>query len=164
MANDNYTTPVVDSPGADPAPRVGTTPPAGTTDASLAELFKQLAQESSTLIKQEIALAKAEVGESVGKATGSISKLAIAAGLALVAALVLTAFLVLLLGELLGNYWLSALIVGVVYAIVGAVLAKGAINRLKSIQYAPQTTIQTLKQDKVWAQAEVQQVKHDLTT
>lgn len=162
MAIDPYTAPSADGVGAAPAPRT-TTAPAPESEPSLGELFKQLAEESSTLIKQEIALAKTEVGQSVSRATGSVAKLAVAAGLALVAVLVLTAFVVILLGDALDNYWLSALIVGTLYAIIGGIMAKGAINGLKSISYAPENTIQTLKQDKVWAQSEVQQVKRDLT-
>lgn len=161
MANEIHVAPTTTQEPLPPTPPPATAAPGA--EPSLGELFKQLAQDSSVLIKQEIALAKVELGESASRAASSAAKLAIAAGLAMVAGLVLTAFLVLLLGELIDNYWLAALLVGAVYAVIGGVMAAGAVKRLKEISFAPETTIQTLKQDKVWAQSEAQQVKRDLT-
>lgn len=133
------------------------------TEQSLRPLLNQLAQDSSALIKQEIALAKAEVKESISQTANGVVKLGIAAALAGVAGLVLTAFLVLLLGDLLDNYWVSALIVGVLFAIVGAVLAMAGVKRFKEVQMAPEATIETLKDDRDWAKTEVQELKRDLT-
>jgi Putative Actinobacterial Holin-X, holin superfamily III len=131
-------------------------------DPSLGALFGQLAQDSSTLIRQEIALAKAEVRESVRQTTSGAVKIGIAAALAVVGGLVLTAFLVLLLGDLIGNYWLAALIVGAVFALIGGLLARSGIKRLSSVQGAPERTLATLKEDQAWARSELQQVKRDL--
>ena len=147
--------------------RVATRPPEPVPvsleeDPSLGVLVRQLAQDSTTLIKQEISLAKAEVRQSVAETAKGATKLGIAAALLAVAGLVLTAFLVLLLGDLLDNYWVAALIVGVVFAIAGALLALSGMRRLKEVQLAPAATIETLKGDKAWAQSEIRQVKHDL--
>jgi hypothetical protein len=131
-------------------------------DQSLGTLFGQLAQDTSTLIKQEIALARAEMRASISQTANGAVKIGIAAGVAAVGGLVLTAFLVLLLGDLLDNYWLSALIVGAVFALIGGLLAMSGIRRLKSVQMAPERTIETLKEDRAWAQSEIQQVKRDL--
>ena len=131
-------------------------------DQSLGSLFSQLANDSTTLIRQEIALAKAEVRQSVRETANGAAKLGIAAALATVGALVLTAFLVLLLGDLLDNYWLSALIVGMAFLIVGGLLAMTGMRKLKGVQLAPETTLATLKEDKAWAQSELQQMKRDL--
>jgi uncharacterized membrane protein YqjE len=131
-------------------------------DQSLGTLFSQLAHDSTTLIRQEIALAKAEVRQSVQQTTNGAAKLGVAAALATVGALVLTAFLVLLLGDLLDNYWLSALIVGVVFLVIGGLLAMSGMRKLKAVQLAPEATLATLKEDKAWAQSELQQVKRDL--
>lgn len=131
-------------------------------DPALGPLFRQLAQDSSDLIRQEIALAKAEVRQSVGQTVSGAAKIGVAAALVAVGGLVLTAFLVLLLGELLDSYWVSALLVGVVFLVVGGVLALAGIKRLKTVQFAPQETIETLKDDRDWAKAEVQELKRDL--
>lgn len=132
------------------------------SDPALAPLFRQLAQDSSQLVRQEIALAKAELRQSVGQTVNGVTKIGIAAALAGVGGLVLTAFLVLLLGELLDSYWVAALIVGVLFTVVGAVLALAGIRRLKQVEFAPQETIETLKDDSAWARAEVQEFKRDL--
>ena len=137
-------------------------PSVADADRSLGPLFSQLAQDSSALIRQEIALAKAEVRHSISQTTSGAVKVGVAAALLSVGGLVLTAFLVLLLGELLGNYWLSALIVGAVFTVIGAFLALGGIRRLKEVQVAPQETIETLRADRDWAKAEVQELKRDL--
>ena len=136
----------------------------GTVEPSLGELFRQLAQESSTLIRQEVALAKAEVQENVRSVTKDVAMLAAGGGVLLVAALVLTAFLVAALGDLLDNYWLSALIVGVLYAVVGVVLLNKGKKGLKNDSLKPEQAVASLQADKRWAQGEVQQVKRDLTS
>jgi hypothetical protein len=133
-------------------------------EPSLGELFKQLAQDSSTLIKQEVALAKTELTSSLSRAAVDATMLTIWGGVAMVGALVLVAFLVVGLGDLIDSYWLSALIVGLLFMIVGGALAVSYLNKLKHMEMKPDATIQTLKEDKQWAQAEVQQVKRDLTT
>lgn len=132
-------------------------------DQELGPLFSQLAQDSTALIKQEIALAKAEVKETIGQTVNGSVKLAVAAALAAVGGLVLTAFLVLLLGDLLGNYWLAALIVGVVFAAIGGVLAMAGLRRFREMTVAPEQTIESLKEDRDWAQAEVRELKRELT-
>ena len=131
-------------------------------EPSLGALVGQLAQDSSLLIKQEIALAKAEVRTSVQQAAGGAVKLGIAAAVAGVGALVLVAFLVLLFGDLLDNYWLAALIVGGVLTLIGGVLALSGMRKLRTVQLAPEATLETLKEDKAWAQSEIRQVKEDL--
>ena len=137
-------------------------PSVADADRSLGPLFSQLAQDSSALIRQEIALAKAEVRHSISQTTSGAVKVGVAAALLSVGGLVLTAFLVLLLGELLGNYWLSALIVGAVFTVIGAFLALAGIRRLKEVQVAPQETIETQRAYRDWAKAEVQELKRDL--
>ncbi len=142
--------------------RVPPPPPAG-AEPSLGELFRQLTQDSATLIRQEVALAKAELSETASRVARSAAMIAVGGALALVGLLVLTAFLVVLLGDLMDNYWLSALIVGLLFAIIGAVLASTYLKRLRETNLRPDQTIQTLQEDKRWLQSEVQEVKRELT-
>ncbi len=141
-------------------------PPLGrvqTTEPSLGELFKELTQDSSVLIKQEISLAKMEMRENFRSLAKDLVKLAIGGGLLLVGLLTLTAFLVAALGDILGNeYWLGALIVGVVYALIGGVLLMRGKQGLQRDDLRPEQTLESLQADKRWAQAEVAQVKRDL--
>lgn len=133
-------------------------------DASLGELFKQLAQDSTTLVKQEVALAKAEMRENMKAVGKDVAFLAMGGAILLVGVLVLTAFLVALLGDMLDNYWLSALIVGLIYAGIGAALLMKGKSNLQHDDLKPEQTIATLKEDKRWAQSEIQQVKRGLSS
>ena len=158
MANDIRASDInTDGPiGAPPPGRVQTTEP------SLGELFKELAQDSTVLIKQEISLAKMEMRENFRSLGKDMVKLAIGGGLLLVGVLALTAFLIAALGDMLDNYWLSALIVGLLYTVIGGVLLMRGKEGLQHDDLRPEQTIQSLQADKRWAQAEVQQVKREL--
>jgi MFS family permease len=114
------------------------------------DLVKQLADQTSTLVRQEIDLAKAEVaqqGKEAGKAAGL---LAAGAVVALLGAGALVAFLVMLLDGALAN-WLAALIVGVVLVAVAAALALAGRNRLRRATPPAQQTVETVKEDVQWA-------------
>lgn len=145
----------VDGPPVRPAPGAGEPP--------LGDLFRQLAQDSATLVREEVALAKVEMRQNLKSAARDAAMVAVGGGIALVGALVLIAFLVMLVGDLLDEYWLGALIVGALFVIVGGIMAKKSLNQLQDDTMAPEQTIQTLKEDKQWAQREIQQVKRDLT-
>jgi hypothetical protein len=149
-----------------PAVLTGRIQPTAQTPAAeppLGELFRKLADESGTLIRQEIALAKVELKESVGTAVSEAVWVPVWGAIALVGALVLVAFLVVGLGAILDNYWLSALIVGLVFTGGGGLMAMAALKKLKAISLAPDATIQTLKQDRVWAKSELDGLKRNLT-
>jgi uncharacterized membrane protein YqjE len=144
-------------PVARPVPGDGRAP-----EPQLGDLFRQLAQDSAMLVRQEMALAKAELRENVKSVARDAAKIAVGAVLAGVGALVLVAFLVLLLGDAVGKYWAGALIVGVLLVAIGGFLAIGGMKRLKKDTIAPDQTLQTLKEDKQWLQSEMQQVRRDL--
>lgn len=136
--------------------------PAAHPDGSIRPLLNQLAEDSGALVRQEIALAKAEIRETVQATASGATRIAIGGAIAAVAGLVLTAFLVLLLGALLENYWLAALIVGLALALVGGILAMAGVRRLRALTVAPEQTIETLRQDAQWARREVDDLKRGL--
>jgi uncharacterized membrane protein YqjE len=141
-------------------------PPAGAPpvrEHSLGDLFRQLAEDSTTLIRQEIALAKSEMRETVRTVSRDIAMIAVGGVIALVGVLTLTAFLVLLLGALMANYWLAALIVGVVYLLIGGGLAYSNLNNLRKSELKPEHSIESLKEDKQWVQHEIRDAKRELT-
>ncbi|WP_150244017.1 phage holin family protein [Nocardiopsis quinghaiensis] len=119
-------------------------------DRSLSELFGEVTGDLQTLFRQEIALAKAEVREEAskaGKATGLLGGAAVAAYLA-----VLLASLALMFGlaELIGLGW-AALVVAVLWAIVGTALFVVGRNRMREVSPKPERTVETLKEDAQWA-------------
>jgi uncharacterized membrane protein YqjE len=128
-------------------------------EPQLGDLFRQLAQDSATLVRQEMALAKAELRENVKSVARDTAKIAVGAVLAGVGALVLVAFLVIVLGDAVNNYWVGALIVGVLFVAIGGFLAMSAMKRLKHETITPEQTLQTLKEDKQWLQSEMKQVR-----
>lgn len=131
---------------------------------SLGELFGQLSADVGQLISQEMTLAKAELRETGSALAKDAAKLGVAAALGLVGLLAATAFVILALGDLLDNYWLSALIVTVVYLVVAAVLAKGAMADLKTRSVKPERTVATLREDAKWAKREVSGIKREWTS
>lgn len=138
------------------------TTPENSQDVPVGDLLRRIGQDASTLVRNEIALAKLEMRESVKSYVKPAVRLGIAAGAGLVGAFALTAFLIIALGDALDNYWLSALIVTVVLLVTAAVLAKGAMETLKHNSLAPRETVQTLKEDKQWASHEARDFKQSL--
>lgn len=111
---------------------------------SLGQLLQEVSRDLSTLFRQEVELAKAELKESAKKA-GKGAGLFGGAGVAGLLALVFVSIaLWWALGYLIGNAW-SALIVAVVWGIVAAVLALTGKKEIEEIDGAPQT-VDTLKE------------------
>ncbi|GAA0964694.1 phage holin family protein [Frigoribacterium faeni] len=121
-------------------PAAGQTPPpeekAATT--SLGDLLTGVTGDISTLFRQEVELAKAELTESAKKAGKGAGMFGGAGLTALFALLFLSLAAMWALGTLIGLGW-SSLIVAVVYAIVALVLFLRGRTELKSIKGAPKT-------------------------
>jgi uncharacterized membrane protein YqjE len=120
-------------------------------ERSVGELLKQLANETSTLMRQELELAKAEMREKAGKAGPGFGMWGAAGGMALLALGSLTAFLILALDGAMPN-WLAALVVALVYAaIAGLLYLRGKRKVDEAGSPVPEQTIETLKEDVQWA-------------
>lgn len=105
---------------------------------SLGELFAKLSQDLSTLFRQEVQLAKAEVTRSAKQAGTGIGML-IGAGIgALFTLLFLSAAAMWGLASVMHVGW-AALIVGVVWAIIGVILALVGKKQLEKIKGLPKT-------------------------
>ena len=126
-----------------------------TEEKSLGDLFGELSQETSTLIRQEVQLAKAEMSEKVSEIGKNVAILAVGGFLAYAGLLALIATLILILAEVMAG-WLAALLVTLVILIIGSVLIMKGLNDLKSINPAPEQTLETLKEDKEWVQRQIQ--------
>jgi MFS family permease len=115
------------------------------------DLVKQLADQTSTLVRQEIELARAEMTQKAKVAGQGAGLFSAAAVVGLLAAGALTAFLIMLLDGALAN-WLAALIVGVVLAAIAGVLALQGRNRVqRATPPTPEQTVETVKEDVAWA-------------
>jgi uncharacterized membrane protein YqjE len=124
-------------------------------DRPVGELLSELAEQTSTLVRQELALARAELvekGRHAGIGAGLIGG---GGALALFAFGALTAALILLLDLAMAG-WLAALIVAVAYGAVAAVLAlRGRREIEASTPVVPEQTVETLKEDVEWARTQV---------
>jgi uncharacterized membrane protein YqjE len=136
--------------------------PALAPDQSVGELFRQLTTDSSHLVRQELNLAKTELKETGARLGQAGAKLGVAIGVAIPGLLALTAFLVIGLGDLMNNYWLSALIVGIAFIGIASLLAKRATATLREGMGVPET-IGTLREDAQWAKEEAQAFKRQFT-
>jgi lipopolysaccharide export LptBFGC system permease protein LptF len=125
----------------------------------IGELLKQLSEETTRLVHQELELAKAELTQK-GKQAGMGAGLFGAAGaIGLLAAAALTACFILALDAVMPA-WLAALIIAVVYAAVAAVLALRGRDRVKqALPPVPEQTIETVKEDMEWAKTQMPSVK-----
>ncbi len=134
-------------------------------EPSIGELLRRVTDDSGELVRQEVALAKAELRQSLATFAQDATKVGIGLGLALVGALALATFLITGLGSLLGGrYWLSALIIGVIFLAIGVVLARNALADIKRRGVMPEQTAESLRDDAAWAKREAGEVKRELTT
>jgi uncharacterized membrane protein YqjE len=120
-------------------------------DRPVGELLRQLANETTTLVRQELELAKAEMREKAGKAGAGFGMWGAAGATALLAVGSLTAFLILALDGAMPN-WLAALVVGLVYAVVAGFLYVRGKRRVEEAgSPVPEQTLETVKEDVQWA-------------
>jgi hypothetical protein len=124
-------------------------------ERSLGDLFSDLARETSTLVRQEVQLAKAELTQSATEAGRGAALLA-AGGLVAYAGLIFVLLAIVYgLIETGMDPWLSALIVGLVVIAIGAVLLLRGRESLKPDNLAPRKTVETLKEDRAWVQEQI---------
>ncbi len=119
-------------------------------DRSLGELFSELSQETTTLIRQEVNLAKTEMSQKASRVGKDVGILAAGGAVAYAGLLAIIAGVIALLALVI-PLWLSALLVGLVVAGVGYFLVRRGLDALKQEDLAPRQTIETLKEDKEWA-------------
>ncbi len=133
------------SSAADQAPDV--------EDQSIGSLIGRLSTHLSKLMRQEMALAKAEIREEVkqaGKGAGMLGGAGFAAWMVAVFA---SLTLMFLLGLAIDLTW-AALIVTLLWAAVGAALFVVGRNQLKQVNPKPEQTVESLKEDKEWLKAQ----------
>jgi len=118
-------------------------------DESIGKLIGEVAGDVSKLFRQEVALAKAELKEEAAKAGEAGGMLAGAGFAGYMVAVLLSLAVVFGLGEVMPLGW-AAVIVAIVWAVVGGVLYTLGRNRLKEVDAVPRQTVETLKEDAQW--------------
>jgi uncharacterized membrane protein YqjE len=139
-------------------------PPPGPDQADLrerplGELLKQLSEETTRLVHQELELAKAELTHKTKQAGIGAGLFGGAAAIGLLALAALTTCFILALDAAMPA-WLAALIVAVVYGAVAAVLAlRGRAKVRQAVPPVPEQTIETVKEDVQWAKTQMPSAK-----
>jgi uncharacterized membrane protein YqjE len=130
-------------------------PDPGLREKSMGELFKELSADLSTLVRQEMQLARAEMTEK-GKQAGLGAGMFGGAGIvALLAAGTLSACLIAAL-SLAMKVWLAALIITALYVAAAAVLALVAKQRVRQVTPpTPEQTVETVEEDVQWAKTQL---------
>ncbi|HMV86890.1 MAG TPA: phage holin family protein [Blastocatellia bacterium] len=116
---------------------------------SLGALLSELATQSASLVRDEVALARQEVAEKMKVFQSAVVVIAIGAVLGLVALLILCAAAVLALAQYI-EPWQAALIVGGVFVVIAGITAVVGFGKLKQTSLKPEQTIETLEENKEW--------------
>lgn len=144
-------------------------PPTGTEQADslhgvnqegLGTLVNGVIADVQNIVRNEVRLAQAELKEDVGTLAGAAVMGVVAALSGLVGFILLMTGLSLLLSQWLDD-WLAFVIGGAVLFIIAGLLAMIAKSRLSAANLKPERTIDSLQQDKAWAQDQAQSLKEN---
>jgi hypothetical protein len=133
-------------------------------ERSLGDLFSELATETSTLVRQEVALAQVELTQKATRAGKQVGFLVVGGAVGYAGLLVILAAIIIGLTQLIASLsgWtlitsaaLAAVLVGVIIGAVSYVLVTGALTALKNTDLAPRQTIESVKEDAQWIKDQV---------
>ena len=118
-------------------------------ERSLGDLFSELAAETGTLVRQEVALAQVELTEKATRVGKNVGYLAVGGAIGYAALLALLASVIIGLSMLMPA-WLAALLVGVVVGIAAFVLISSALSELRKTELTPAESVESIKEDAQW--------------
>lgn len=133
-------------------------------ERSLGDLFSELATETSTLVRQEVALAQVEITKKATTVGTQVGYLVVGGAVGYAALLVILAAVVLILTQVISSIsgwtlvtsaWISSIIVGAIVAGIAYVLVTNALAKLKNTDLAPRETIESVKEDAQWIKDQV---------
>ena len=133
-------------------------------EKSLGDLFSELASETGTLVRQEVALAQTELTQKAVKVGTNVGYLVVGGAVGYTALFAILAAVIIGLAQLISRVtgweymtsaWISSALVGIVVGIVAYVLITGALAKLKQTELTPKETVETLKEDAQWLKNQV---------
>lgn len=127
---------------------------------SIPSLLRELRDETSTLLRQEVALAKTELNENISHLLRHSLQIALGAFVAWAGLIVLLIGLGHLIGTIMVRAgvdpcvatWLAPALVGLVVAIIGWALLSRAKHAVAHDDLVPRRTIESLRESQQWAQ------------
>lgn len=118
-------------------------------ERSLGDLFSELAEETSTLVRQEVALAQTELTEKATRVGKNVGFLLVGGAVGYAALLAVLAAVVIGLAVFMPA-WLAALIVGIGVGAAAYMIISPALEALKKTDLTPRETVRSLKEDAQW--------------
>ncbi|MBE7373594.1 phage holin family protein [Pseudomonas lopnurensis] len=116
-------------------------------DTSVGGLLRQLTREVPSLFTKELALAKAELNESLRATKAGAASVATGGAVLLSGFIILLMSAVYFLGTLM-EPWLAALIVGGVVVIIGLIMVTAGKKKFEASSFKPDRTLHSLNKDK----------------
>jgi len=123
-------------------------------ERSLGELFSELANETGTLVRQEVALAQTELTKKATNVGKNVGYLAVGGAVAYAALLSVMAAVVIVLANFIPA-WVAALLVGAIVGVAAYMMISSALAALKKTDLTPRQTVETLKEDAQWLKKQV---------
>jgi hypothetical protein len=123
-------------------------------ERSIGELFKELAAETGTLVRHEVALAQAEVTKKATAVGKNVGFLAVGGAIGYAALLAVLSGVVLGLSYFMPA-WLAAILVGAVVGVAAYILISSALAALKRTNLTPVETVESIKEDAQWLKNQV---------
>ena len=123
-------------------------------ERSLGDLFSELMTETSTLVRQEVALAQAELTTKATKMGKNVGYLVVGGAVGYAALLVVLAAVVVILANFI-PLWASALVVGAVVGVVAFMLISSALAELRKADPVPRESVESIKEDAKWLKDQV---------
>ena len=120
----------------------------------LGDLFGDLATDMANLVRQEVSLAKLEVGQKAKYVGKNVGYLVVGGAIAHAAMLAIITAIIMLLARVMPN-WGATLLVGVLVAGISWLLIGKALAALQQMDMTPRETVETLKEDAAWAKQQI---------
>ena len=132
----------------------------GSDPESLRLLLGRLAGDGRLLLRQEVALARLEISESVRHLARESAIVAAGGFLIAVGLVILVVFVVLAIGRILwGQYWLSTLLVGSALVLGGFLVLRRGRRALQAGGLKPERTIASLQETKDWVEGSADRLR-----
>lgn len=118
-------------------------------ERSIASILQGILEHLQELVRSEVALAKREIAEDVGRGKGAAAALAVGCAVVLIGSHFLLWAVVYALALWL-PLWAAAAIVGGALLIGGAIAVSRGLSRWRAISFTPERTVATLKENAEW--------------
>ena len=133
--------------------------PGTEADRPIAELMRDFSEQTTSLLRKELELAKLELGEKGKRAGVGAGMFGAAAMIAVFAVGALTACAILALATAMQG-WIAALIVAVAYAVIaGALALAGRAQVVRAVPPVPEQTTESVKEDVQWTTSRARQAR-----